>query len=60
VSISQDFKDARKALNQAWHNFHWADPDYIDIAIADIAGAEMRVGQAIKEAREEVRAIAES
>ena len=53
--MNQDFQDATKSLNQAWQNFDWADSDHIDLAICDIAGAEMRIELALQDARKEVR-----
>lgn len=46
-----EYRAAMEALRQAQQNFDQADRDHVDIAIADLMGAEWRVGQALRELR---------
>lgn len=48
-----EYDQALRQLKQAQQNFDNADPQYIDIAIQELAAAEMRVDLAYKQAQRE-------
>lgn len=43
MSIHEELKRALEQLAHAWQNFRYADPDYIDVALAELQAAESRV-----------------
>lgn len=44
-------KDAKEELRQAYQNFEYAEPNYIDIAIMQINVAERKYAALLREAR---------
>lgn len=44
----EEYRAAWTSYRQALQNLDWAEPDFIDLAIADVSGSEFRIGQALK------------
>lgn len=43
MSIKQEIARALDQLNQAWQNFEYAAPEFVGVAIAELAAAEERL-----------------
>jgi len=54
VTIHDEINQALDQLDQARQNFDYATPDFIDVAVAELAAAEVRVDLFYRLAKEEV------
>lgn len=43
MSINEEIARATDQYNQAWQNFEWAAPEFVGVAIAELAAAEERL-----------------
>ena len=53
MTIHDEITLALEQLDQARQNFDYALPDFIDVAVAELAAAEMRVDLLYRLAKEE-------
>ena len=54
MTIHDEIIQALAQLDQARQNFDYATPEFIDVAVADLAAAEARVDLLYRLAKEEV------
>ena len=54
MTIHDEITRALDQLDQARQNFDYATPDFIDVAVAELAAAEVRVDLLYRLAKEEV------
>ncbi len=54
MTIHDEINLALAQLDQARQNFDYATPDFIDVAVAELAAAEVRVDLLYRLAKEEV------
>ena len=54
MTIHDEINQALDQLDQARQNFDYATPDFIDVAVAELAAAEVRVDLLYRLAKEEV------
>ena len=53
MTIHDEINQALDQLDQARQNFDYATPDFIDVAVAELAAAEVRVDLLYRLAKEE-------
>ena len=54
MTINDEINQAQQQLDQARQNFNYATPNFIDVTVAELAAAEVRVDLLYRLAKEEV------